>query len=189
MREELDALHILFVEAIATGRKVAPKKINDQFGQGSVLLADEALKRGMIDAVAGPALKVVESAKTSASLTEYENMDIKTLKEQHAGVYAEVLKEGAEQERDRVSAHITMGEASGDMKTALEAITSGSAMTATLQAKYMAAGLARRDISAREADEAKVAEAANAPAQASAEDSASNKVLALVEKSLGLSKE
>lgn len=185
VREELDALHSLFVEAISAGRKVKPEKINERFGQGSVLLADEALKRGMIDKIAGPALQIVKDAETQAN-TELDYMDLQTLKEKHAGVYAAAMADGAAQERDRVVAHITMGEASGDMKTALEAIADGSQMTAGLQAKYMAAGLNRRDVQNRQADDAAAAVAADGAAAEQSENDIGSKVLALVEKSLGI---
>ena len=52
-----------------------------------------------------------------------------------------------------------MGEASGDMKTAIAAAKDGSEMTATLQAQYMAAGMNRAD---RETHESEGAEAAAA---------------------------
>ena len=54
-------------------------------------------------------------------------------------------------------AHLTMGEASGDMKTAISAVTAGEEMTATLQAKYMAAGMNRRDATNRQQDDGDVA--------------------------------
>lgn len=81
-------------------------------------------------------------------------MDLNTLKAQHADVYAAAVQEGVTQERDRVGAHVTMGEASGDMKTAITAINDGSAMTAQLQATYMAAGMNRQDVNNRQDDDA-----------------------------------
>jgi ClpP class serine protease len=56
-------------------------------------------------------------------------------------------------ERDRVGAHLEMGEGFGDMKTALEAVKSGAAMTQTLQAKYMRAGANRTEQENRATDE------------------------------------
>jgi hypothetical protein len=60
------------------------------------------------------------------------------------------------------------------METAVEAVASGAGMTATIQAKYMAAGMNKRDVSARQADEAVVATAANG-AQGSATPTAAGK--------------
>jgi len=158
VREELDALHEIFVEAIAGGRGTTVDKVNAEFGQGATLLAGEALKRGMVDKVAETSLRVVASADStttakSGTKPEASKMDLITLKAQHADVYAAVMQEGANQERDRVSAHLTMGEASGDMKTAMTAISDGSAMTAALQATYMAAGMNRQDVSNRQEDD------------------------------------
>lgn len=191
IREELDAMHALFVEAIASGRDTTPEKINAEYGQGAVLLADDALQRGMIDSIAGAPLRVVRSAnsKTTArnggEQPEIGPMDLKTLQAQHPDVYAAAMQDGITQERDRVSAHLTMGEASGDMETALDAINSGDAMTNSLQAKYMAAGLNRRDQANRQDDDQAAAAAANG-AQASADEDDGGQVLALVETGLGI---
>lgn len=156
--EELDALHEIFVDSIAAGRGTTVEKVNAEFGQGATLLAGEALKRGMIDEVAETPLRVVASTDStttanSGTKPEASKMDLNTLKAQHADVYAAAVQEGKDQERDRVSAHLTMGEASGDMKTAMGAITEGSEMTASLQAKYMAAGMNRRDVNDRQDDD------------------------------------
>ena len=106
-------------------------------------------------------------------------MDLQTLKAQHPDVYAAAAQEGRDQERDRVNAHLTMGEASGDMKTAIGAIGDGSAMTATLQAKYLAAGMNRSDVQARQDDDAEAgaADSANA-SDADAEAAAGVNILA-----------
>jgi len=165
VREELDALHEIFVDAIAAGRGTTPEEVNAKFGQGATLLAGEALKRGMIDAVtvAQPSLAVVASADIKPAAHKGGNdsekgpMDLQELKAQHPAVYAAAVGVGAEQgvkdERDRVSAHLTMGEASGDMKTAVAAIGDGSGMTNSLQAAYLAAGMNRRDVDNRQEDD------------------------------------
>jgi ClpP class serine protease len=156
--EQLDAVAALMDEAIAEGRNTTIEKVNADFGKGGILLADEALKRGMIDSVAKTQL---HSVKTTNSTTasggdqpEAKDMDLIKLKAEHPGVYAAAVSEGTAQERDRASAHLTMGAASGDMETALAAVKGGSAMTATLQATYMAAGMNRASVEAAAADSA-----------------------------------
>lgn len=172
VREELDALHDIFVDAIASGRGVSTDTVNAEFGQGATVLAGEALKRGMIDAVADDPLSVVGStdstttARSGGNLSEKGPMDLATLKASHPDVYAAAVQEGVTQERDRVGAHLTMGEASGDMKTAVTAINDGSAMTAQLQATYMAAGMNNADVNNRQDDD----DNADAGDGASAED-------------------
>ncbi len=150
VREELDALHELFVGAIADGRGISAKKINADFGQGGVLLAEEALKRGMIDSIhSGTTTPATSGIKHKATI-----MDLTELKATHPATYAAAVDAGINQERDRVSAHLMLGEASGDTKTASEAIKNGSEMTATLQATYMAANMRNRDINASVQDDA-----------------------------------
>jgi ClpP class serine protease len=173
IRAYLDELHDLFVDAIADGRGVTAKVVNAEFGGGAVFTAAEAKRRGMVDSIKRSPLRAVGSTtkatvETGGAENQKEtNMDLKTLKAQHPDLVEALLKEGATAERDRVEAHLTMGEASGDMKTAVEAIKSGSPMTAKLQAQYMAAGLNRRDQNAH-AQDAQAAAAVVAGAEGAA---------------------
>lgn len=189
VREELDAIHELMTESIAAGRKSTPEKVNADYGRGATLLADEALKRGMIDAVTGsPALRIVKPVKpTSATTAEQEKvMDLNELKAQHPAVYAAAVGVGVAEERDRVCAHLIMGDASGDMATAIKATKEGTAMTASLQATYMAASVARRDTDNRTEDDAAAAAALGGAAPATTEAAGSDAVLALVEAHFGV---
>lgn len=190
VREELDAMHEIFVEAIADGRSTTVEKVNAEFGRGATLLAGEALKRGMIDAVAGPPLKVVGRTKTTTARSggnqpEAGNMDLKELETQHPDVYTAAVQLGTDQERDRVTAHLTMGESSGDNKTAYAAIKDGSGMTATLQATYMTAGMNRRDVADRQDDDDSSTAGDNAGESKELGGSA-DAVASLVEAKLGL---
>lgn len=194
VRQELDGIHDLFVDAISTGLGVSTKDINANFGRGATVLAAEAKKRGMIHTIQGAKVStLVPRAKSAGSQSAIEEtkMDLKEFKALHPDVYAAAVEAGALQERDRVSAHLTMGAASGDMKTALAAVSDGSAMTQNLQAKYMAAGMKRSDITAR-GDDDKAAAGALDGAEASAEgvkekeEKAGNNIFALAEALLGL---
>jgi len=189
VREELDAMHEIFVDAIAEGRSTTADKVNADFGQGSTVLANEALKRGMIDAVATSSLKVVKSTKTttanSGNQPEANNMDLKQLQAQHPETFAAAVQQGTTEERDRVSAHLTMGEASGDMKTACSAIKDGSSMTATLQATYMTAGMNRSNVESRQEDDAGANAGDNANAQEDSGDQGGD-VASLIESKLGI---
>ncbi len=95
---------------------------------------------------------------TGGAQQETKKMTLEELRAQHPehckALVAEGVKQGEANERDRVEAHLTMGEASGDLQTAFEAIKSGTAMTATLQAKYMAAGLNKGDREQRQRETA-----------------------------------
>lgn len=189
VREELDAMHEIFVDAIAEGRNTRIDKVNADFGQGATLLAGEALNRGMIDAVADSPLKVVKNTKTTTASggkkPEIGSMDLKELKAQHPDVYAAAVQEGTDQERDRVTAHLIMGEKSGAMETASAAIKDGQGMTATLQATYLTAGMNRSDVASRQDDDA----GANAGDNANISDDqgdSGDAVASMVEGRLGL---
>ena len=94
------------------------------------------------------------------------------------------MQQGETNERDRVSAHLTLGEASGDMKTALAAVADGSFMTAALSAKYMAAGMNRQSIGDRQDDDPDLGDPADPATTAEQETArdlkASGDILALV---------
>lgn len=196
VRKELDQIEGVFIDAIAEGRGVSSKKVIADFGQGGVFLANEALKRGMIDSVAdsspnaGRKHTKSTTARSEAAITEAK-MDLEELKAKHPALYASAMAIGATEatakERDRVSAHLEMGQASGDMKTALAAVADGSDMTQTLQAKYMAAGMNRRDIADRQEDDGAAAPAdAAAESDADAEATSADKTMALAYEACGI---
>lgn len=153
VREHLDALHDLFVEAIADGRGVSTSEVNKKFGRGAMVLAGQALELGMIDSVIE---RNSTKSQNAASGTNQEgtSMDLVTLEREHPETYAAAVAVGVSQERDRVNAHLTMARATGAHETATQAIEAGEGMTATLQAQYLAAGLKRKEVDDRQADEA-----------------------------------
>lgn len=190
VREELDGLHNVFAEGIATGRGTDVDTVNAKFGQGATLVAADALKRGMIDRVQKTSLQSVKTPTTATAVAapEASKMDLATLKAQHPETYAAAMQDGATGERDRVSAHLIMGEQSGDMTTAMAAIKEGSEMTAALQATYMAAGMNRNDTTQRGDDDA-AAGAATSGANGTTDadtDVEAEAVVALVEQRVGI---
>jgi ClpP class serine protease len=54
MQQRVDEYYGMFVKAVARGRETTAKKVNEGFGQGRVFGAEEAKKRGMIDAIRNP---------------------------------------------------------------------------------------------------------------------------------------
>lgn len=164
VREELDAIHELFVDAIARGRKTTAENVNANFGRGGVLLAGEAKRRGMVDSVAKPRLRAVADAESevvaeqqqepivSAITEESFSMNLSELKSKHPDTYKELCAEVLAGERDRVAGHVTLGRQSGDHETMFAAIADGTGFTAAVQAKYLAAGMNRRDQENRQAE-------------------------------------
>jgi ClpP class serine protease len=179
IRRELDAIFDLFAEAIAKGRSAATGEtvtrsdVAENFGRGASFVAKDAKRHGMIDttpkALARTALRVVSEVERSAARGQEsemsettKNLTIEELRAQHPALYTAVLQEGAAagvtQERDRVCAHLEMAEMSGKpdassgLHIALESIRSGAAVTQTLMAKYMSAGMNSRDRQARQTE-------------------------------------
>lgn len=134
VRKQLDRIHEMFVGSIAEGRGTDVSTVNSEYGRGGMFLAPEALKIGMIDSIGFTEKK------------ETEAMDLATLKAQHPAVYQQAFDEGKAHERDRVEAHVIMGEAAGAMDIAAAAIKEGTTMTDKMRASYMAAGLGKKEL-------------------------------------------
>jgi ClpP class serine protease len=160
----LDAIDDLFVGAISNGRGISADAVRSGYGRGATLTAGEAEQRGMIDGIVGVGLRVVEQTQATADGGSEAMMDLEELKTQHPAVYKQAAAEGATQERDRVAAHLTLGEKSGDLKTAFAAIRSGADLSMEIQAQYLAASMNRADVAEHQA-ESDEAEAATADAE------------------------
>ena len=186
IRGELDGVHDLFADAIATGRSTTVDRVNADFGRGGTVLAGEALERGMIDSIAGSAVNSVPTGGNVVAINENQpeaiEMDLETLRASHPGVYAQVVAlgaaQGVTQERERASAHLIMGAGTGAMTTAIQAVKDGDEMTASLTATYMTAGLNRRDGQDATDDDSSAAAALDGAAGATADDTVAAEVKA-----------
>jgi ClpP class serine protease len=146
----LDQINSEFVRSIAQGRGVDAKEVTEGYGRGASMTAVEAKRLGLIDKIATTAPRAVPSSKGKTMSDEQT--------ENRAAIDAAMLR-GVEQERDRVRAHLAMGESCGDLSIALEAIRAGAGMTLELNARYMSAGMNRSDRTKRQG-ESNAAEAA-----------------------------
>jgi len=149
-RKPLDAIHDELVSVIAKGRDTTTSKVNENFGRGAIVIAADAIKYGMIDKIG---ISKTATKSTAQSGGKVRGMNLQEFKASHPAAYAAAVNDGVEQERDRVSAHAILGEASGDMETALKAIKDGSQMTAAIDATYKAAAMKRDQIAARQSEE------------------------------------
>lgn len=154
IRVMLDQLEDLFSTAVAVGRDTTIEKVNNDFGRGGMMLAQQALDAGMIDAIGSAAPKT----NTTPSKTGVKTMDLEKLKAEHPGLYAQVFAsgkaEGAAQELDRVKYHLTLGKKVGAEALAIEACLGGKGKDdGELMAEYVAAGANRSNLSDRLEDE------------------------------------
>jgi ClpP class serine protease len=183
----LDAIDDLFVGAISNGRGISADAVRSGYGRGATLTAGEAEQRGMIDGIVGVGLRVVEQTQATADGGSEAMMDLEELKTQHPAVYKQAAADGALQERDRVAAHLTLGEKSGDLKTAFAAIRSGADLSMEIQAQYLAASMNRADVAEHQA-ESDEAEAATADAETTSDkdtDAFGEKVFSLLNDMVG----
>lgn len=148
VQDDMDNVFALYGGAVAKGRGKTMAVVNKTFGRGSMLMASDALAVGMIDRIES-APRVKNKPTATGGKQEAKSMDITTLKHDHPEVYAAAVAEGVRAERDRCNEHLIMGEASGDMATALKAVKDGDEMTGVYRATYNAAHMKRSDIEAR----------------------------------------
>lgn len=173
---DVDAMERVFIRTIAKGRGLTDQQVIDNFGKGGTLIAldpdpdkPDALKAGMIDSVITKDLSDIDNdiaidgdsniPETSASnggKKEGNTMDLSKLKTEHPAIYAQAVEVGVEQgiatERERVSAHVVMGKAAGDMELAMTSIETGVEHTAATNAKYMAAQMNKKAVDDRAAE-------------------------------------
>jgi ClpP class serine protease len=159
----LDQVEVELVRAISRGRGVEASAVTESYGRGASFTAPNALRLGMIDKISSTPLRAVTSNKGKAMTDESDNSRAE------AGRIDAAVERGRAEERDRVLAHLTMGESSGDMTIALDAIRSGAGMTLELNARYLSAGMNRADRTKRQS-EANDAERAVAGAGSSSAD-------------------
>ena len=96
-------------------------------------------------------------AGESTNPKEGENMDREELKRKYPDLYAAIFAEGKEsgmkEERERVEAHLKLGEESGSMKLAAQFITEGKMVIDNkVQAEYISARMKNSALLARNAD-------------------------------------
>jgi ClpP class serine protease len=176
IREQLDSVFDLFAESIASGRNTDSKDVRKNYGQGAVVLAEDALKRGMIDSIGVESDKPKQTAN-GGKTAEVRSMDLTQLKTEHPDVYAAAVEVGKKEERERVCAHLKMGEAAEALEIAHAAIKDGAEMTASLTADYNAAILKRSAIANREADNQEIQTPAE-PKVPTAEDALDKEIVA-----------
>ena len=141
----LDQINHEFVTAIANGRGVALSRVSDGYGRGASMTAAEAKRLGLIDSIQTTAPRAVPSSEGKKAMAEPHP-------ETDRAALQAATQHGIEKERDRVLGHLTLGESSGDMSIALDAIRKGNGMTAELTARYMSASMNRADRTKRQGE-------------------------------------
>lgn len=152
IKERLDAVHNIFVKAIAEGRNTTVDDVNSNYGQGAVLIAGDAINKGMIDKIG------LDDSKNKSNENPTEaKMDLEELKKEHPALHQEVLDNGIDQgikkERNRVTAHLILGTAAGAIDIAHSAIKDGTpADDVVTVAKYTVARVDKVEIDNRAAE-------------------------------------
>lgn len=165
-KEEANDFESVYLDVVAEGRGVPVATVKANYGNGKIMSARNALKSGMIDAIAsqsGTALAGTQTNLTAQGETEHqptanseEIMNKAELQAKHPELYAEIKNEGIQagktQEQERVSAFAELGEASGAGELAMACIKDGTEHSASINAKFMAAQMKNNSLSALAAD-------------------------------------
>jgi len=93
----LDDTHNVFIARVANGRGITAEVVNKTFGRGGVLIAEKALKAGMIDGIIDyEKNKNSNSPQLRDKISTEENMDKAKLKADFPDLYEEIKNEGKE---------------------------------------------------------------------------------------------
>ena len=158
IRRELDALHELFVDAVARGRGVDAETVNRDFGRGGVLLAAEAIEAGMADR----ALSAVPIPAARVSVAAMSTLTLAAIRMEHPELVAEIVKA----ERSRVCAHLMLAKTSGAWEAAAEHIKDGREADSEVVAVHTVASMEKLNVAARVAAEPGAVPATQPPTSA-----------------------
>jgi ClpP class serine protease len=147
IRSGLDDIFEVLAPRIADGRNTTAENVKKNFGQGAVFPAEKAKRLGLIDSV-----EKSNKPAVSAAIDKGHAMNLEELKAQHADAYKAAFEEGQSAERERVTAHLTLADASGDLDSAKADIKSGQKLDMTVQTKHMAAGMLKMQRDSRGAE-------------------------------------
>lgn len=105
IRDELDAIHVVFARQVAEGRGTTVEAVNANYGQGGLLLAAEAARRGMIDGLEKRNTGVAGSAEESAIENRKggDDMTLEQIKAENPEIAQGLRDEGIQAERKRVA--------------------------------------------------------------------------------------
>ena len=135
VREQLDKQQAIIVQTIADGRGVKATEVVEKFGRGASFPAGDALKAGMIDGIGIP------ESTASTGKNGGKSMDLNELKSAHPELVEAIKTEAVTGERARVSAHLVLGEASGDMSRSIADVKKGVAVTQETTAAHTAVAI------------------------------------------------
>lgn len=103
-----DKLGNLFIEAVANFRGVSTDTVLSDFGQGDMLIAEDALTAGMIDRLGDFESLIEEIQHSNNTYIGETYMTLEALQKDHPSLYADIVSsaraEGAEAERNRIQA-------------------------------------------------------------------------------------
>lgn len=85
----VDSLAQVFIETLARNRNTTADAVIQSFGQGSVFVAAEAVKRGMIDGI-GTFESTLEALKQELNSMDYSKLTVAALTEHRADLVAEI---------------------------------------------------------------------------------------------------
>ena len=139
-----DAVKVGMIDKVITNVAIEPALDEDEENNGITSNGDTINGNSDISAT---------SAAEGGGQQQGAVMDLNQLKAEHPALVAQIeakgVESGVKQERERVDAHLTMGKSSGDMDLAMSCINEGTELTASVNAKYFAAGMNKQSIQGR----------------------------------------
>jgi ClpP class serine protease len=120
VREELDDIYGILVGKIAKGRNTTVASINENYGQGAVMTALTAKRKGIIDGIEKPPKPAAKNAAVGG-----EKMTLEELKAQHPEAHKAAYEEGKTAEQHRVKQHCELAKMHDTASIAIDDILAG----------------------------------------------------------------
>lgn len=145
-QKQVDDLATVFVEAVASNRKIPAEEIPTRFGGGAVYIGAEAVSLGLADRVGNLdlALDMLGRKIHQPARGGRVAMTIQELKTQFPEHASALMAEGAASERARIMAIVALNLGKEDHALAAQAIEDGTQTAGDVAVKVLAAQTERR---------------------------------------------
>lgn len=123
----IDAIAKVFIGTVAENRGFSFEKVHESFGQGLTFVAEEALKRGMVDKIS--TLQNLLTEKTEARMSENTLMDAEGFKLHNPEAYKAIYNEGVSAERDRLQSIEALSQDMPEASSVIDGLKYNAEMT------------------------------------------------------------
>lgn len=147
IQAQLDKTHDIFVKFVAAGRDTTPENVNENYGKGDVLIAEDALNAGMIDRIDLSVNHITNNEEDEKMAVTEKTYSVEEFNAAVKAAKDEGITAGISKERARVEKHLAyLGSAKNE--SILENLKSGAEFADCVE-KYAEEKFAKTEINSR----------------------------------------